>query len=181
MYKRQNKYNIVIRNSAILNAKINKMDLSPSIKVVEWLDIEDLHSNIEAILIATDDDIRGSGWFNEAISRGASIFFIYENMSNISCCIIVKNTIVHQYSLICMLGKNDQSIDFGNTITYTPLRPNIHVVDNNFYQQCVTYSQYCGKLEILNVYFSVILNHTLHGTVIELSLHRYNVLLPILQ
>ena len=78
-----NKYNIVIRNSAILNAKINKMDLSPSIKVVEWLDIEDLHSNIEAILIATDDDIRGSGWFNEAISRGASIFFIYENMSKI--------------------------------------------------------------------------------------------------
>ena len=66
-------------------------------------------------------------------------------------------------------------------ITYTPLRPNIHVVDNNFHQQWVTYSQYCGKLELLNVYFSVILNHTLHGTVIELSVHRYNAVMPILQ
>ena len=80
-----------------------------------------------------------------------------------------------------MPGKNDQSIDFGNMITYTSLRPNIHVVDNNFHQQCVTYSQYCGKLELLNVYFSVLLNHILHRTVIELSLRRYNVLLPILQ
>ena len=105
----------------------------------------------------------------------------YDYNSCVSCCIIVKNTIVHQYSLICMPGKNDQSIDFGNRITYTSLRPNIHVVDNNFHQQCVTYSRYCGKLELLNVYFFVLLNHILHRTVIELSLRRYNVLLPILQ
>ena len=77
------KYNIVIRNSALKSAKINKKDLNPSIQVVEWLDIENEHSNIEGILIATDDDLRGSGWFNEAISRGLCIFFVYENMSNI--------------------------------------------------------------------------------------------------
>ena len=76
-------YNIVIRNSALKSAKINKKDLNPSIEVVEWLDIENKHSNIEGILIATDDDLRGSGWFNEAISRGVCILFIYENMSNI--------------------------------------------------------------------------------------------------
>ncbi len=78
-----NKYNIVIRNSALKSAKIDIKELHPSIEVVEWLDIEERHSNIEGILIATDDDLRGSGWFNEAISRGLCILFIYENMSNI--------------------------------------------------------------------------------------------------
>ena len=77
------KYNIVIRNSSFKGAKIDIKDLNPSIEVVEWLDIEGKHSNIEGILIATDDDIRGSGWFNEAISRGVCILFIYENMSKI--------------------------------------------------------------------------------------------------
>ncbi|MDG2287150.1 MAG: hypothetical protein P8L43_00055 [Candidatus Marinimicrobia bacterium] len=77
------KYNIVIRNSSLKGAKIDIKDLNPSIEVVEWLDVEEKHSNIEGILIATDDDLRGSGWFNEAISRGLCILFIYENMSNI--------------------------------------------------------------------------------------------------
>jgi|TARA_B110000438_G_scaffold64797_1_gene65345 hypothetical protein len=77
------KYNIVIRKSAIKNAKIDIKDLNPSVQIVEWFDLDGRHSNIEGILIATDDDIRGSGWFNEAVSRGVPILFMYRNISNI--------------------------------------------------------------------------------------------------
>jgi len=99
------KYNIVIRNSALKSAKINKKDLNPSIEVVEWLDVEEKHSNIEGILIATDDDLRGSGWFNEAISRGLCIFFIYKNMSNIFASTFPN----YNYSVI----KNAEDIEKG--------------------------------------------------------------------
>tara|TARA_B100001741_G_C16554241_1_gene601465 strand:+ start:5502 stop:6446 length:945 start_codon:yes stop_codon:yes gene_type:complete len=76
-------HKILIRKSAIEIANINKKDLNPNVQIVEWLDVDGMHNRIEGILISTDDSLRGSGWFNEAISRGIPIFFLYENMSKI--------------------------------------------------------------------------------------------------
>lgn len=77
------KYNFLIRSSALRIAKINASNLDHSTSIVDWFDIQNKHANIKSIFIATDDSIRGSGWFNEAISRGIPILFLKKNMSEV--------------------------------------------------------------------------------------------------
>lgn len=73
----------LIRSSALRIAKINASNLDSSTSIVDWFDIQNKHANIKSIFIATDDSIRGSGWFNEAISRGIPILFLKKNMSEV--------------------------------------------------------------------------------------------------
>ncbi len=66
---------IFIRKSAVKNMNLDNIDISPNVKFVDWFNLQDEHSNFIAIYDVTRDNIRGSGWFNEAISRGVSICF----------------------------------------------------------------------------------------------------------
>lgn len=122
------KCNLILRSSALRNAKIDFNQLDSSISIVDWLDIQNKHSNIKSILIATDDNIRGSGWFNESISRGIPILFLQKNMSE-----IFNNTFPnYKYKLIQSVEDFDIAINNLKSLEKTESKLIIKKFNNGF-------------------------------------------------
>ena len=122
------KCNLLIRSSALSNAQIDPNQLDSSISIVDWFDIQNNHSNIKSILIATDDNIRGSGWFNESISRGIPILFFEKNMSE-----IFKKTFPnYKYHLIQSIEEFDIAINDLESLNKTESMLTVENFNNDF-------------------------------------------------
>ena len=74
---------IIIRRSHFSAIDINKIKQKINITPVSYIDFERIFHKIKAIIIAVPSDVRGSGWFTEAIVYGVPLIITNPGMRRI--------------------------------------------------------------------------------------------------
>lgn len=70
---------VVLRKSALSAEEFSKVGCQMTLRPTAWIELDELLPKLKAVVIGVNSEIRGSGWFNDAIAWGMPIVITSES------------------------------------------------------------------------------------------------------